>query len=55
MITRLQGGGGCPNWPQKGLRNICTAPNVDDDANGDVIGYAIVSNVSYAISFDYSY
>jgi hypothetical protein len=27
MITRLQGGGGCPKWPQKGLRNICIAPN----------------------------
>ena len=26
MITRLQGVGGCPEWPQKGLRNICTAP-----------------------------
>ena len=27
MITRLQGGGGCQKWPQKGLRNICIAPN----------------------------
>ena len=26
MVTRLQGGGGCPKWPQKGLRNICIAP-----------------------------
>ena len=26
MITRLQGGGGYPKWPQKGLCNICTAP-----------------------------
>ena len=30
---------------------ICNACNVDDDANGDVIGYAIVSNISYAIGF----
>ena len=29
---------------------ICNACNVDDFANGDVIGYAIVSNISYAIS-----
>jgi hypothetical protein len=28
---------------------ICNACNVDDYANGDVIGYAIVSNISYAI------
>ena len=28
MITRLQGGGGCQKWPQKGLRNICIAPNI---------------------------
>ena len=38
MITRLQGGGGCQKWPQKGLRNICIAPKgCEVGDNGKVV------------------
>ena len=35
MITRLQGGGGCLKWPQKGLRNICIAPKLVNNLKMD--------------------